>query len=227
MTIQVNDKLRDTKYYNFQNVLVKLYNKSSKNKKSCFKKLYDIIISEENILLAISYLKSTYGSKFPGSDRKTINDYLKMNVDDLVKLIRNKLKVYTPKKFRKVTTINKVGVYKTTYVPCMIDRIIQMMFHIVLEPICEGKFYQHSYGYRPNRTVENALANFNQRINLGKLYQIVDINIKSFYNNIDHGKLLKQIWTLGIQDKKVISIISKILKSNVFEVGVPAKKGIL
>lgn len=42
---------------------------------------------------------------------------------------------------------------------------------------------------------------------------MVDIDIKGFFDNINHGKLLKQMWTLGIQDKKVLSIISAMLKA--------------
>ena len=48
-------------------------------------------------------------------------------------------------------------------------------------------------------------------INMYKHYYCVDVDIKGFFDNVDHGKLLKQIWTLGIRDKRLISIISKIL----------------
>ena len=47
------------------------------------------------------------------------------------------------------------------------------------------------------------------------LHYCVDIDIKGFFDNVNHAKLLKQIWTLGIQDKNLLCIISKILKSEV------------
>ena len=48
-----------------------------------------------------------------------------------------------------------------------------------------------------------------------KLHYVVDIDIKGFFDNVDHGKLLKQMWTMGIRDKRVLSIISKMLKAEV------------
>lgn len=47
------------------------------------------------------------------------------------------------------------------------------------------------------------------------LHYVVDVDIKGFFDNVNHGKLLKQIYALGIRDKRVISIISKMLKCEV------------
>jgi retron-type reverse transcriptase len=51
----------------------------------------------------------------------------------------------------------------------------------------------------------------------------VDIDIKGFFDNVNHGKLLKQMWTLGIQDKSLICIISKMLKAEIHGIGIPTK----
>ena len=55
------------------------------------------------------------------------------------------------------------------------------------------------------------------------LHYVVDIDIKGFFDNVSHGKLLKQLWTLGICDKKLISIISAMLKAEVAGIGFPEK----
>ena len=52
----------------------------------------------------------------------------------------------------------------------------------------------------------------------------MDIDLKSFFDNVNHGKLLKQIWSLGIRDKKVISIISKMLKAKSRRKAYPPKE---
>ena len=54
-----------------------------------------------------------------------------------------------------------------------------------------------------------------------KLHYVVDIDIKGFFGNVSHGKLLKQLWTMGIRDKKLISIIGRILKSKIEGIGIP------
>jgi len=58
-------------------------------------------------------------------------------------------------------------------------------------------------------------------INNQGLHYVVDIDIKGFFDNVDHGKLLKQIWTMGIQDKRLLSILSAMLKAEIEGIGIP------
>ena len=95
--------------------------------------------------------------------------------------------------------------------------------HLVLEPICEAKFHDHSYGFRPNRSQQHAISQVHKNMQLSHLHYVVDIYIKGFFDNVIHGKLLKQLWTLGICDKKLISIISAMLKAEVAGIGFPEK----
>lgn len=60
-------------------------------------------------------------------------------------------------------------------------------------------------------------------INQQSLHYVVDIDIKGFFDNVDHGKLLKQMWTIGIQDKRILSIISAMLKAEIDGVGIPVR----
>jgi len=60
-------------------------------------------------------------------------------------------------------------------------------------------------------------------MNMNKLHYVVDIDIKGFFDNVNHAKLLKQLWTLGIQDKNLIAIISRMLKSEIDGIGKPSK----
>lgn len=83
----------------------------------------------------------------------------------------------------------------------------------VMEPICEAKFYERSNGFRPNRSAENAIAQCYKMINLQKLYFVVDVDIKGFFDNVNHTKLIQQIWHMGIRDKKLLCIIREMLKA--------------
>ena len=95
----------------------------------------------------------------------------------------------------------------------------------VLEPICEAKFHAHSYGFWPNRAASHAIARAQSLTNVSKLHYVVNVDIKRFFDNVNHGKLLKQMWAMGIRDKSLISIIGKILKwgFEIEEVGRPDK----
>ncbi|MDR4395629.1 reverse transcriptase domain-containing protein, partial [Bacillus paranthracis] len=81
----------------------------------------------------------------------------------------------------------------------------------------------HSYGFRPNRSTHHALSRVVSLINIGHQHYCVDIDIKGFFDNVCHKKLLRQMWTLGIRDKSLLCVISKILKSEIEGEGIPNK----
>lgn len=89
--------------------------------------------------------------------------------------------------------------------------------------VCEAKFHKKSNGFRPNKSTENAIAQMETLIQLSNHHIVVDIDIKGFFDNVNHSKLLKQIWTLGIRDKKLNCIISAMLKAEIKGIGIPEK----
>lgn len=213
--------LRNIEYYGLQEIFDELYQKSLENRK--FRNLMELILMEENIKLAYRNMKKNDGSTTPGVDGKTIEHLAKMTEKEVIELVRNKLEWYTPKAIRRVEIDKGNGKKRPLGIASIEDRLIQQCILQVLEPICEAKFHDRSNGFRPNRGVENALAQAEKLIQSNKLYIVVDIDIKGFFDNVSHGKLLKQLWTIGIQDKKLISIISAMLKGEIAEIGFPEK----
>ena len=216
------DKLRYNEYYDMQHIYDELY-AQSKNGNN-FYKLLEIIGSEQNICLAYRNLKTNSGSKTAGTDGITIDDIKHLCDEDIIMKVRSSLDNYQPKSVRRVF-IPKSGSDKRRPlgIPCIWDRLVQQCILQVLEPICEPKFHNHSYGFRANRSAHHALGRVTSLINISKYHYCVDVDIKGFFDNVNHGKLLKQIWTLGIRDKRLICIISKMLKAEIDGEGVPEK----
>lgn len=100
-------------------------------------------------------------------------------------------------------------------IPSIWDRLIQQCLLQVLEPICEAKFHERSNGFRPYRSAQNAIAQCYKMIQLQHLYYVVDVDIKGFFDNINHNKLIRQMWNLGIHDKKVLAIVKAMLKAEI------------
>ena len=221
-TMLKKDKLRYNEYYDMQHIYDELY-AQSKNGNN-FYKLLEIIGSEQNICLAYRNLKINSGSKTAGTDGLTIDDIKHLCDEDIIMKVRSSLDNYQPKSVRRVF-IPKSGSDKMRPlgIPCIWDRLVQQCILQVLEPICEPKFHNHSYGFRANRSAHHALGRVTSLINISKYHYCVDVDIKGFFDNVNHGKLLKQIWTLGIRDKRLICIISKMLKAEIDGEGVPEK----
>ena len=189
-----------------------------------FIKLLEIIGSEGNKRLAYRNLKKNNGSATAGTDGKTIDDIKNLSDYEVINTVRFMLADYKPSSVRRVL-IPKPGSDKKRPlgIPCIWDRLLQQCILQVLEPICEPKFHNHSYGFRLNRGADHAVSRTVSMVNMYRHYYCVDIDIQGFFDNVDHGKLLKQIWTLGIRDKRLICIISKILKSEIEGEGIPTK----
>lgn len=216
-------KLRHAEYYDLQKTQDKLYADSLAGKE--FQNLIQLIAMPENIRMAYRNIKSNDGSKTPGTDGRTIRDLEKLSDEKLISLVQQKLAWYQPQSVRRVEIPKDGNPAKTRPlgIPTILDRLIQQCVLQVLEPICEAKFHEHSYGFRPNRSQEHAIAQVYRNIQVTHYYYVVDVDIKGFFDNVNHGKLLKQMWTLGIHDKKLLSIISAMLKAEVAGIGFPEK----
>lgn len=213
--------LRNNEYYDMQTVFDKLYEESKSNR--IFSNLIEIISDEDNIRLAYRNIKTNTGSRTRGTDEKTINDISMLDMEQYVKRTQERLANYKPHEVRRILIPKGNGKMRPLGIPTIEDRLLQQSIKQVLEPILEAKFYDKSYGFRPNRSTHHAIARFYQMVNLNNLHYVVDVDIKGFFDNVNHGKLLKQIWSLGIQDKNLLSIISKMLKAPIEGEGIPNK----
>ena len=207
--------LRHTEYYDMQNTFDELYARSQAGE--IFDGLMDVILSRENILLAYRNIKSNIGSFTPGTDKLKISDIGKLTADEVTarvcKIVKGGKNGYTPRSVRRKEIPKPNGSTRPLGIPCIWDRLIQQCIKQVMEPICEARFSNNSYGFRPNRSVENAIAAIYRLMQRSGLYYVVEFDVKGFFDNVDHSKLIKQLWSLNIRDKELLYVIRRILKA--------------
>ena len=204
-------KLRHAEYYDMTEIFDKLYADSVNGK--VFVGLMDIITSNANIMLAYRNIKRNTGSHTAGVDGKDIRYLENLGSDEFCALIKRKFQWYRPHPVKRVEIPKGNGKMRPLGIPTIIDRVVQQCILQVMEPICEAKFHERSNGFRPNRSVENAMAQCYFLSQVCHLHYVVDIDIKGFFDNVDHTKLVQQIWALGIRDKKLICVIKAMLKA--------------
>ena len=197
-----------------------LYQKSKEG--VSFTGLLEAVVSDITIVTAVHNIKSNKGSKTAGIDEIKMNKYLQMPKQELIELIRKNVSCYKPKPAKRVYIPKSNGKKRPLGIPTVLDRIIQECIRIVIEPICEARFYPHSYGFRPYRAQKHAVRDIINVINAStkspdQPVWAVEGDIKGCFDNIDHRILLRKLWRIGIHDKRILQIIRQMLKAGYIE----------
>jgi len=207
------EDLRHAEYYGMQPTFDELYQRSRNG--GIFDNLMDLILSRDNILLAYRNIKANGGSYTAGTDNRNITDIGSMSPEKVVEKVRfivtGSQHGYRPKPVRRKDIPKPNGKTRPLGIPCIWDRLIQQCIKQILEPICEAKFSNNSYGFRPNRSVEHAINRTYSMLQMMNLHYVIEFDIKGFFDNVNHSKLIRQIWSLGIRDKQLIFVIKRIL----------------
>ena len=160
------------------------------------------------------------GNKAVGIDNVTKKEYVE-NLDDNIEdlIVRMKRMAYKPKAVKRVY-IPKPGSDKKRPlgIPAYEDKIVQDVMTQILNAIYEPMFKEFSYGFRPGRSCHQAVAYLDKMLHREQTNYVVDLDIKGFFDNIDHEWLIKFI-EYRIKDKVYIRYIRRFLKSRILEQG--------
>jgi RNA-directed DNA polymerase len=192
----------------------------AKREENMMKKWYSLIdkvYKLENLGKAFELVKSNKGA--PGVDGETIESfetYLNANILQL----QNELKTdaYEPLPVRRVYIDKDDGTKRPLGIPSVRDRIVQQAVKNVLEPIFEPDFHPSSYGYRPNRSCQKAVAKAERFMNKYNLEFVVDMDLSKCFDTLDHEIILKAV-NEKVSDGTILKLIRKFLKAGVMESG--------
>ena len=178
--------------------------------------LLEEILTKDNLNKA--YKKVYQNKGVSGVDGVTvyeIKEYIQNNSDEILSQIRNRK--YKPQPVKRVQIPKENGKKRNLGIPTVMDRIIQQAMVQVLSPIYEKQFSDNSYGFRPNRSAEQAVIKALEILNDGNDW-IVDIDLEKFFDTVNQDRLITII-RRTIKDGDVVSLIMKYLKAGVMENG--------
>lgn len=164
-----------------------------------------IPISEEMVKAAYVKVKSNKGAA--GVDKRSIADF-DTDRDNNLYIIWNRLSSgsYFPPAVREVEIPKKGGKLRRLGIPTVSDRIAQMVIKNYLEPRLESEFHSSSFGYRPGRNAHQALEQARQ--NCWKYDWVIDLDIQSFFDEIDH-ELLRRALEKHVTEKWVVLYVDR------------------
>jgi group II intron reverse transcriptase/maturase len=204
----------------------KLSRWAEKDRDRSFGDLYNLLHDETWLRTAQTHVRQNAGSRTAGCDGVRMTDF-EANLDGNLKALREALKAerFEPhpvrrKYIREIKASGRIKI-RPLGIPDICDRIVQEALRMVLEPIWEADFSRHSYGFRPTRSTQDAVVYICHQL-LGKSRNkngwVIEGDIQSFFDTIDHPKLMRLLGR-KIRDKKVLSLIWKFLRAGVMEEG--------
>lgn len=188
-----------------------------KGKEETDMELLEEILNQNNLNKA--YKKVVANKGVAGVDGITVEeefDYLKENKDRIINQIRKRK--YKPQPVKRVQIPKENGKMRNLGIPTVTDRIIQQAIFQVISPIFEKQFNDNSFGFRPNRSCEQAVIRALEYLNDGYEW-IVDIDLERFFDTVNQDKLITIIGKT-IKDGDVVSLIRKYLSAGVMEKGI-------
>ncbi|MGF9917305.1 group II intron reverse transcriptase/maturase [Paenibacillus ehimensis] len=180
--------------------------------------LLERILGRDNLNRAYKRVKSNHGA--PGIDGMTVEaalPWLREHGDDLLQSIREGSYKPNPVRRKEIPKPDGSGVRKLG-IPTVVDRVIQQAIAQQLQPLFEPIFAEGSYGYRPGRSAQQAIRKVKAYAEQGYSYA-VEIDLSKYFDTLNH-ELLLDLLRRQVQDKRVIDLIKKYLKSGVMENGV-------
>jgi len=168
-------------------------------------------------LLNVEYLRDCYKSlnrnKAVGIDNVTWEEYGR-NLDENLELLvsRLKRKKYKPIPARRVYIPKSETEKRPLGISALENKIVERGITWILESIYEQDFLNCSYGFRPNRNSHQALKELNDSIMFQPVNHIVEADIKGFFDNVLHEKLM-EFMSIRIKDTTLLNLIKKFLKA--------------
>ncbi len=180
--------------------------------------LYVHVCKRETLHEAYQMARSNNGA--PGIDGVTFAAIEESGAESFLRQIRDELVTYTyrPMRARKKEIPKDGGKVRVLSIPAIRDRVVQGALKLILEPIFEADFQSGSFGYRPKRTAHQAVNRVAEAIVVEKT-QIIDIDLRAYFDNVQHYLLLEKV-ARRVQDDKVMHLLKMMLKVT-GEKGVP------
>lgn len=183
-----------------------------------FDDLFNLVHDPATLAMAFVRVAGNLGARTAGVDGLTVNDIEeRLGVPGFLDDLRVQLKTGTfrplPVRERSIPKPGGSGKVRKLGIPTVADRVVQAAVKLVLEPIFETSFEPVSYGFRPMRRAQDAIAEIHNFGTLGYRW-VLDADIEACFDSIGHAALMDRV-RRRISDKRVLALVKAFLKAGV------------
>ena len=175
--------------------------------------LYDRLLDRRALARAFEKVRRAKGA--PGIDGQTIDDFQSRLVEEVDRLVTElRTKIYQPQPVRKVSIPKPDGGERHLGIPTVRDRVVQQALLGILQPIFDPEFHPSSYGYRPGRSCQQAVAKATMFIRQYGLHHVVDMDLSKCFDRLDHDLILSSL-RRRVADGSILNLVQMFLTSGV------------
>ncbi|MEU8365262.1 group II intron reverse transcriptase/maturase [Nonomuraea sp. NPDC048882] len=182
--------------------------------------MFNLICDRATLLVAWERVSGNRGARTAGVDAVTrFHIEERHGVIPFLEELRCSLKdgSFTALPVKQAVVPKKNGKVRYLGIPTLRDRVAQMALKLILEPIFEADFYPSSYGYRPGRRAQDAIAEIHRFTRKPSTYDwVIEGDIKACFDNVDHHVLMDLV-AERIKDRKVLRLVRAFLRAGVVE----------
>jgi RNA-directed DNA polymerase len=174
--------------------------------------LYVHVAKRETLRTAYDLAKRNNGA--PGIDGVTFEAIERGGVEAFLAQLRDELvtRTYRPLRNRRVEIPKRGGKVRVLGIPAIRDRVVQGALKLILEPIFEADFCDGSYGYRPRRTAQAAVARVEKSIVHGKT-RVIDLDLAAYFDTVRHDLLLGKV-ARRVRDGEILHLLKLMLRAS-------------
>ena len=169
-------------------------------------------------MVAWQRVRANRGSRSAGVDRQNAYDVeTRLGVERFLGGLREELRAgsFRPVSVKERLIPKRGGKLRRLGIPTVRDRVVQAALKLVLEPIFEADFQPCSYGFRPGRRAQDAIAEIHHLTSSARNYEwIVEADIEACFDRIDHAALVGRV-SRRIADKRVLALIKAFLRAGI------------
>jgi RNA-directed DNA polymerase len=182
-----------------------------------FGDLFNLVCDLGFLAAAWDRARTNKGARTPGVDGVTpaLVERREGGAGAFLEEIREQLRAgtYRPSEVRQVMIPKKSGKLRKLGIPTLADRVVQGALKLVLEPVFEADFQPCSYGFRPGRRAQDAIAEIHHLATCGYTW-VLEADIRACFDEIDHAALTDRL-RARIKDKRVLALVKAFLKAGV------------
>ncbi|HYN57595.1 MAG TPA: group II intron reverse transcriptase/maturase [Motilibacterales bacterium] len=183
-----------------------------------FDDLFNFVCDPATLIVAFDRVAGNRGARSPGVDGLTVADVEEQLgvpgfLDDLRTQLKDGMFRPVPVRERLIPKPGGSGKVRALGIPTVADRVVQAALKLVLEPIFEADFEPVSYGFRPNRRAQDAIAEIHLFGTHGYRW-VLDADITACFDSIEHAPLMDRV-RARVKDKRVLGLVKAFLKAGV------------